>query len=397
MKRKFDFETIIDRSKLGSSKWELMKELNPEVKSGIVPLSVADMEFVHPPQLIEGLKDVLDRTILGYTSATDSYYNAVISWMKRRHNWNIEKEWITITPGIVNAIRALLKILCNSGEGVVLLTPVYYPFYKVVEENGNCVVASSLIDMGGYYEIDFVDLEQKLSKSNNTMMILCSPHNPIGRIWKREELIKIADLCLKYHVILISDEIHHDIVMSGFKHTVLASISEIYQDNIITCTSVSKTFNLAGMMVSNIIIKNEEYRKKLVDYLASISVRRTNALSYPTVEISYNQCEDWLAELIDVIEENRDFVIDYLQRELPQVKVYPMEATYLLWADFSLLFDDYKQQESFMIHDAQAFLDEGYIFGEAGKGFERFNLACPKSVLKDCLDRIVESYKKIGA
>ena len=394
MQYKYDFTTVVDRSTLGSSKWELMKEMNPDVKPGIVPLSVADMEFVTQPEIVAGLKNTLEHTILGYTSPTESYFNAIISWMDRRHQWKIKKEWIIVTPGVVPALRALIKVLANPGEGIIILSPVYYPFYTAIESNGNKIVTSSLIDVNRYYEIDFKDLEDKLSQSKNTMMILCSPHNPIGRVWKQEELIRIADLCLKYNVILIADEIHHDIVMSGNKHTAVASLSDEYQNHIITCTSVSKTFNLAGMRISNIIIKNEEYRKKLNDYFSDLAIVKVNALSYQAVEIGYNDCEEWLGEVISVIEDNRDFVVTYLAEHLPEVKVYPLEATYLLWTDFRGLFDDCHELEKFMVNEAQVFLDEGYIFGFEGNGFERFNLACPKHILKESLERIVKAYKK---
>jgi len=394
MNNKYDFTTVVDRSKMGSSKWEGMKKINPNVEDGIIPLSVADMEFVTQPEIVNGLKKILDENVLGYTSPTDSYYDAVISWMKNRHQWHIEKEWFTIIPGIVPAIRALIKVFSEPGDGVVLLTPVYYPFYMAIEKNGNEIVTSSLIDTGGYYEVDFANLEEKLSNPKNTIMILCSPHNPIGRVWKKEELVKIADLCIKYNVLLINDEIHHDIVMPGYKHIVLASIDEKYQNSVITCTSVSKTFNLAGMCVSNIIIKNEEYRNKLQAFFDDLFIRRVNALSYAAVEIAYNECLPWLEEMISVIDDNKNYTIEFLKQHFPKAKVYPMEGTYLLWIDFREVFDDYKEMERFMTQDAQAFFDEGYIFGKEGEGFERISLTCPKSVLADCLQRIVDSYNK---
>lgn len=381
----YDFETLVPRSKMGSAKWEEMKKVNPAVAEDIVPFSVADMEFKNPPEVMEGLKEYLDEVILGYTVPTDSYYNAVIGWMNRRHNWKVDRESIVLSPGIVAALYTAVRAFLKPGDGVILLTPVYYPFFMAANVNQCNVVESPLKYNGTQYEVDFEDLEQKARKPGNKMLLLCNPHNPVGRVWTEEELTRIGRICIDNNVLIISDEIHFDLIMPGYKHTVFSNISEEFAEHSITCTSPSKTFNLAGMHTSNIIISNREIRERFAKANQDIGSGSLNTLGYRACELAYNKCEAWLDELIEVIEGNRKNFVKFMEENVPEIKSIRMEGTYLQWFDCRELGMTYKELEHFMTIDAMFFLDEGYIFGHSGEGFERINLACPRQVLEGAL------------
>lgn len=391
---RYDFETLQSRKNTGANKWDGMYRINPSVPDQIVPFSVADMEFKNPPQIAEGIYEYLKNNIMGYTSATDSYYDAIISWMKRRHKWDIKKEWIVEYPGVVPALYHLVKLLAKEDEGVIIFTPVYYPFYNAVREGGRRLVESGLVLKGDRYEIDFADFEKKAQDSSNTVCILCNPHNPVGRVWSREELERIGKICLDNHITVISDEIHHDLIMPGQEHTVFANISEEIAQNSIICTAPSKTFNLAGFMTSNLIIPNPELKERVYQYRDSQAVFFCNIAGYKACEIAYNQCEEWLDELLKVLDTNRRLLKEFMNVKMPQVQVFELEGTYLQWMDFRKLGLEYKELEAFMTKEAYMYLDEGYVFGAAGEGFERLNLACPTRVLKDALERMYAAWLK---
>lgn len=396
---KYDFKTVLSRVNTGSTKWNSVYKKYKNIPSGIVPLSVADMEFKNPPEINEGLSEYLKTAIMGYTMGEDSYYNAVINWQKRRHNWNIEKDWIIDYPGVVPALFNIVKTLTNENDGVIIFTPVYYPFYNAIKSNNRNVVECELINNDGRYEIDFEDFIKKANDIKNKLLILCNPHNPVGRVWTKEELIKIGEICIENNIIVVSDEIHNDLIMPKYNHTVFASISDEFAKNSIVCTALSKTFNLAGLSLSNIIIPNYDIRKKIIRGKRDSGIFHCNIAGYKACEIAYNNCEEWLLQLIDVLNENKIFVENYIKENIPEIKVTPMEGTYLMWLDFRKIFDDYNELEKFMTEKAYVFADEGYIFGDGGKGFERINIACPKSVLFDTLERIknaldYKSYKK---
>ena len=393
---KYDFETLVDRKKHGALKWAKMLCDYPDAPNNIAPLSVADMEFKNAPAITEGLKKVLDECLLGYTGPTDAYFEAVVGWMKRRHNFMIDKEWIVTTPGIVVAINFLLRAYTKPGEGVILLTPSYYPFFDVIAKNGLQAVTSDLINEEGQYRVNLDDLKQKVTETNNKILILCSPHNPVGKVFSTEELIQIAELCLNNDVLIIADEIHHDLIMPGHKHHVLASLDERYLDKTITCTSCSKTFNLAGLKGSNIIIKNDELRNKFVDELCKASLSgRLNIFAYKAIQLAYDEAEEWLEECIQYIHENSNFLKEYIDTYLPMIKVYPLEGTYLQWIDCRSLKLSCEELEHQMIKH-QLYLDEGYIFGDAGQGFERINLACPRWVLAQSLERFRQLVEELA-
>ena len=391
---KYDFETLQSRRNTGSSKWNEMYKKNPQVPDGVVPFSVADMEFKNPPQIAEKVSEYLKNSIMGYTFPTDSYYDSVVGWMKRRHHWDIKKEWIVDYPGVVPALFHMVRLFTQPGEGVILLTPVYYPFYNAVRKGERDLVESRLLLKDGHYEIDFADLEQKAKDPKNKLLLLCNPHNPVGRVWTREELSRIGEICLANDVMVVSDEIHNDLIMPGHEHTVYALVSEKMAQNCVICTAPSKTFNMAGMSTSNVIVPNPELKQKVYDYRESQAVYFCNMAGYKACEIAYNECEDWLEELLGVLEANRQLVAKFMKEKFPQIHVIPLEGTYLQWLDCRRLGLPYKELEKFMAEEAYIFTDEGYVFGEPGEGFERINLACPTWVLKEALDRMDAAWQR---
>lgn len=390
---KFDFTTRVNRQGQGSMKWEDMYNKKSDVSEGVVPLSVADMEFHHPDKLIDGLCDHLRTSILGYTAATDSFKESVVNWMKKRHNFEIEKDWIVNTSGIVPAFFNAIREFTNEGDGIIIMSPVYYPFYNAINFQNRKLVDCPLVEKDGYYTIDY-DLFDKLSKENK-VLLFCSPHNPVGRVWKEEELKKLAEIIKKNNVFLLSDEIHFDLIMPGYKHTVFQTIDEEIADNMITFTAPSKSFNIAGMGLSNIIIKNDKIREKFVQGLGNTASYPFTAMGFKACEIVYNECEDWLDECVEVINTNQKLVNEFFEKKHPEIKAPLIEGTYLQWMDFRSLGLDYKELEDFMINKAELFLDEGYIFGENGKGYERINLAAPTEVIKEALERLDKALNEL--
>ena len=385
---KYDFTTLTDRMPQGAGKWLLMKQVNPNVPDGIVPFSVADMEFSMAPEIINGLKSYLDDTILGYPTAQQNYFDAVMNFMKRRHNWDVKQEWICPAPGVLPAIFTLLKALSEPGDGVIIQTPVYYPFYNGINFTGRTQVHNPLICTDGHYTMDYTDLEEKCRDPKNKILIFCSPHNPVGRVWTREELEKMARICLDNDVIIISDEIHFDIVMPGYEHTVLASMSEELAENVITCTAPSKSFNLAGAKAANIIVPKAEHREKFWNERLTTNDKTINTLGYEACRLAYTACDAWLDELLVTLEENRHLLVEFIERELPQIKLTRLEGTYLQWMDFRGFGVDAAQVDRDMIEKAHLFLDDGAVFGGPGIGFQRINFACPKHVLAAGLLRL---------
>ncbi len=387
----YDFVTRVDRKGTGSSKWEAMYRANPDVPQGIVPFSVADMEFVQAPQVKDALVSFAETAVLGYTTATDSYFDSVLDWQRAQHDWNPKREWVSLSPGVVPAIRAAIRAFSEPGDGVIVMPPVYYPFRSSIEESGRVVVENPLLLLdGSRYEIDFDGLEALCSNPRTTMLILCNPHNPVGRVWSVEELTRVASICCEHNVFICSDEIHGDLIMPGFKHTVIASVlPEGCLDNCMVCTAPSKTFNLAGLQCSNIFIPDSQ-RKMVFDRVskADMGFFTLNAFAYPVCEAVYRTAEPWLREAIQVIADNHRIMKEYCARYLPMLRVFPLEGTYLQWVDCRALGLSAEDLERFMQREALLFLDEGAIFGTGGAGFERFNIACPRSVLLEALERL---------
>lgn len=390
---KYDFETLIDRTLKGSAKWQGMKEINPDVPDGIVPLSVADCDLKLAPEIQAGLIEFMQNDpVLGYSAPTDEYYQSVINWMMNKFNYSIEKEWIVLSNGVVPALGDGVGAFTKADEGVIIFTPVYYPFYKAIENNGRKIVKCPLINNEGHYEIDFALFEKLAKDSKNTLLILCSPHNPISRVWSKEELEKVAKICLENNIVILSDEIHEDLIMPGYKHTPVATLSEEIADITVTCTAPSKSFNIAGLQGSNIIIKNPELREKFVLQQSKKGFHTLNTISFEATRLAYSKGAAWLDAFKELIYQNYQMLTAFIQEKLPKVKVTPLEGTYLVWLDFRAYNLDYKELEKKMIH-ANIYLDEGYVFGDEGKGFERVNIATPSKVLQEALNRIYEEFK----
>lgn len=389
---KHDFTSIPDRSRFGSAKWEIAKNASTE----FVPLSVADMEFPTAKPIVEDIKKLAEEAILGYTNPTQEYYDAVISWMKRRHDFEIKKEWLLQTPGIINALSMLIEAVTAPGDGVIVMPPVYYPFDMTIIATGRRSVFCPLINKDGRYEIDYALLEEKAKDKNNTAVLFCNPHNPVGRVWSREELEKTAEICCRNNVFIIDDEIHNDLIMPGYKHTVMANINEETKNNIAVCTAPSKTFNLAGVQCSNIIIPNDEVRAKALIRNKMNMQMHLNVFAYTICTSAYNKCEDWLDELIGVIADNAKCVEDFMTENFPAIKVYPLEGTYLQWLDMRSLGMTHIEMRE-MLENANIYLDNGEMFGALGRGCQRINLACAKSTVEKMLERFKEAVESAGA
>lgn len=395
---KYDFDREINRKGTNSVKWEFIKqgkglhyrEEPDDSSSGtrLLPMWVADMDFPCPEPVVEALVARAQHSLFGYTAPTDSYYNAIVRWMKKRHGWGIEPEWISTTPGVVPALNMLVKTYISPGEKVLIQTPVYYPFNKAVENNDGILVTNPLIYENGRYCMDFADLEQKTEDPQVKMAILCSPHNPVGRVWTRDELLRFGEICLKNNVLVVSDEIHGDLILEGYVFTPFAGISEAFAQSSITCTAPSKTFNLAGLKTSNIIIADEHLRARFKKTLERTAMGGVGTFGVVALEAAYNHGEEWLSQVLDYITGNLEYLEKYIAEHLPQIKVVPLEGTYLVWLDCRSLGLGKLELEHMMLEEAKVYLDEGYIFGIEGEGFERINLACPRSVLVEALERI---------
>jgi aminotransferase/cystathionine beta-lyase len=368
---------------------------NPNTKEGVVPLSVADMEFKMMPEVIEGLKKFLDVAILGYTKLPPGFVSAVMSWTERRYGYKIKKEWLVATPGVVNAFYAAVNAFTEPGDGVIVMRPIYYPMSAAIDRNKRTLVNCPLIETDGYYTIDFDKFDELSADPNVKMLIFCSPHNPVGRVWTKEELEKLAAIAVKNNLVVVSDEIHCDLIMPGNKHTVMATIGKDIEDRLITCFAPSKTFNLAGLATSAIIIANDKMRDKYNDTLLTMRSASVNILGYKACEIAYTEGEKWLDELIAVLDANQKLVKKYFEDNFPKLKAPLIEGTYLQWLDFRALGLSDEALEEFMHMDAEFFTDEGYVFGPEGSGFERVNLAAPTEVIKEAIERLGASLKKI--
>lgn len=377
----YDFDKIVERRNTSCVKWDAGDK-------DVLPMWVADMDFEVLPEILEAVKKRAEHGVYGYTLFSDEYYNAVISWVKEKHNWDIKKEWIIYSPGVVTGLNLIVKALNQVGDKVVIQTPVYYPFYRAIENNGFRVLKNPLKFEDGKYKMDFEDLEKKLKDKRVKTLILCSPHNPVGRVWTKDELKRLGDLCLQNGVTIISDEIHSDIIYKENEHTTFASISKEFENNSIVCMSASKTFNLAGLRTSSLIIPNEVLRRKVINVIDSVGNAEPNAFSECATVAAYNYGKQWLSEMIDYLKGNLNFMKEYINENMPYIKVIEPEGTYLAWLDFRALEMEPNELHEFILKKAKVWFDEGYIFGYEGNGFERINLACPRIILKEALERI---------
>ncbi|QJB56656.1 MalY/PatB family protein [Pseudodesulfovibrio sp. zrk46] len=383
----YDFDTLVSRENTHSVKWDFI----PADKDDLLPLWIADMDFVCAQPIIDAMRARVDRRIFGYSMPfTDEYLEAVTGWFRRRANWNIERESIVVAPGIVPALGVLIRALTSEGDGIIIQNPVYYPFSKMIANNGRRLVNNPLINNEGVYTMDFEDLEAKARDPKVTMMLLCNPHNPVGRVWTPEELSTVADICLRNNVLLISDDIHCDLIREDAVYTPVSSLNP--SERIITCTSASKTFNLAGLHLSNIVIPDEGMRKLWeAEALGRCGLFGGNAFGIVATQAAYTHGEVWLEQVNRYIADNLRYIGEFVADRLPKARYWYPEGTYFAWIDFREYGYSSEQLEDLMLNRARVALDEGYIFGEEGCGFERINVACPRSILEDCMERMAEA------
>jgi cystathionine beta-lyase len=347
---------------------------------------VADMDFRIPNAIREAFVKLVDHGIYGYHIKTEKYYKAITEWFQSRHNYSIDLKGIFFTPGVVPALSYLIQAFTEKGDGVIVQPPVYYPFFSVVQQNDRKLILNQLIEKDNLYSIDYDDLEKKAKISK--MLILCNPHNPVGRVWKRDELLKVAEICLKNKIILVSDEIHNDLVFKPHRHIPIASLSPEIDNITITCHSASKTFNLAGLSTAYAFTRNPEWQKIFKKYISTLQVESLNTFGLNAMIAAYGQCGPWLAELLEYLKNNYDFIKEYLSVDLPMLKLSPLEATYLLWIDFRNLRLSDNELKEFIIHKAGLGLNDGPMFGTGGQGFQRMNIACPRQLIKEALDKL---------
>ncbi|MBZ9687549.1 pyridoxal phosphate-dependent aminotransferase [Clostridium estertheticum] len=381
----YDFDKIVNRFNTESIKWDLVKEKYGD--SDVIPMWVADMDFEVAKPISEAIRKRACHEIYGYTLKSESYYEAVINWMGKHHNWNIKREWITYTPGIVPALNYIIRTYANLGDEIIIQTPVYHPFYSSVKNNSCIIVENPLIYEKGSYKMDFEDLKKKITKRTK-MLILCNPHNPVGRVWSKTELMELGQICIDNNILVISDEIHFDLIYKGNQHTVFASISEKFAQNSVICTAPSKTFNMAGLQVSNIIIPNDKLRNLYKITLENNALTEINSFAAVALEAAYNEGDEWLLQLMKYLEENLNFLMKYFEEYIPKIKVIKPEGTYLVWIDCSALNMSSAELEEFFVKSAKVGFNDGILFGLEGASFQRINIACARSVLVEALRRI---------
>lgn len=380
---KYNFDEIIDRRNTNSLKYDFAHEF--DMPEDILPLWVADMDFRVAPSITAALDASVRHGIYGYSETQKPYFEALESWFTRRFGWRPQPEWLVKTPGVVYAVAAAIRSLTQPGDPVLIQQPVYYPFAQTILANGRRPVNNALVYEDGTYHIDFADFEEKILEHGIRLFILCSPHNPVGRVWTRGELEKLGDICLKHHVTVVSDEIHADFVYPEHQHLVFPSVKPAYLENTILCTSPSKTFNIAGLQISNIFIANEAIRRQFTDEIKRTGYSELNTLGLVACQAAYEGGEDWLDQLLAYLHENLAFLRGFLKDNMPRITLVEPQGTYLAWLDCRGLGLTAEALDDLVIHQAKLWLDSGIIFGAAGAGFQRVNIACPRSVLEKAL------------
>lgn len=411
----YNFDNITNRKGTNCLKYDFAVERGKP--ADVLPLWVADMDFPVSEEISKSLHAAVEHGIYGYTQPKDAYYNAVMNWMERKHNWKTKREWIVKTPGVVFALGAAVKAFTDPGDAILIQNPVYYPFTNIIRDNNRKVVDNTLVyhpvtertvvpvttddaseqqihnvgTVSPAYQIDFEDFERKIEQEHVKLFILCNPHNPVGRVWTVEELQKLGEICLRHHVIVVSDEIHNDFVYPGYEHTVFANVDPRFAEFTLTCTAPSKTFNLAGLQISNIFIPNENLRKAFKTEIDRTGYDEPNALGVVACEAAYRAGEDWLDQLKAYLLKNLNFLRDFLQEKLPQIHLVEPEGTYLVWLDCSELVITGKELDQFIVDKAGLWLDGGSMFGPSGAAFQRVNIACPQATLELALNKLKEA------
>ncbi|MCD7931305.1 MAG: pyridoxal phosphate-dependent aminotransferase [Tannerellaceae bacterium] len=383
---KYNFDEIIPRRGSNSYKWDTA------TKENILPMWVADMDFRTAPPVIDALQKRVAHGIFGYTKVPESYFDSIIGWFGRRHNFAIEREWILFTTGVAPALSAVIKALTQPGDKVIVQTPVYNYFFSSIRNNGCEIVSNELVYKNGTYSIDFDDLEQRASDPAAKLLLLCSPHNPAGRVWKKEELEKIGEICLRNHVIVVSDEIHCDLVYPGHTHIPFASVSREFLYNSVTCIAPSKTFNLAGLQCANILSADPAIKAKIDKALNINEVCEINPFAVEALIAAYNEGEEWLEELKDYLYDNYQYLAEFFKKYLPHLPILPLEATYLVWVDCTALKQTSKEIAENLLDKENLLINEGTLYGDAGEGFIRINIATQRANLIKGLEKIRDLY-----
>lgn len=386
---KYNFNEIIDRKGTDSLKYDFAVERG--LPKDVLPLWVADMDFPVEDHIKEALIKASEHAIFGYSDTKDDYFEVLSSWYERRFFWKVKKEWLVKTPGVVFAIAMAIQALTKENEAIIIQEPVYYPFSSTIRANNRKLVINNLVLKKDKYHIDFVDFEKKIIENNVKLFILCSPHNPVGRVWTREELQKLANICLKHKVYIFSDEIHSDLVYEKDTHTIFANLGKDVEDSCIVATAPSKTFNIAGLQVSNIWIANKKMRDSFKEAIDRAGYSQLNNMGLIATKVAYKYGEEWLEELKIYLKSNIDFVRKFLKDKLPNIKLIEPEGTYLLWLDCRELGLSEKERQGLIQNKAKLWLDTGTMFGKAGAGFERINIACPRKTLKEAMNRLKEA------
>lgn len=391
--RNLDFDTIIDRKNTDCLKYDFAKRRG--MPEDVLPLWVADMDFKTSSYVEDALAERARHGIFGYSESQTPYFEIVRDWMKRHHDWEVKEPWLIKTPGVVFALAMAVKAYTEPGDGVLIQSPVYYPFSEVIEDNGRRIVSNTLVLGEDHkYHIDFEDFERQIKENQIKLFFLCNPHNPVGRVWTAEELTRLGDICLKYQVTVVSDEIHSDFIFRG-KHQVFANLKKEYADITVTCTAPSKTFNLAGLLLSNIFISNRELRHKFRQQVNAAGISQLSPFGLVACETAYTQGEEWYQAMLAYVAENIAFTKEYVEKHLPGVEMVEHEGTYLVWLDFRKTGLSVEELEDLIVNRAKLWLDSGKIFGKSGEGFQRINVACPRRILEEALHRIEEQLQAL--
>ena len=386
-----DFDRPIDRNEYPTLKWSKPLLIEHFGREDVLPLWVADMDFLAPPAVIDSLLQRAEHGVFGYEYKADGYWDALVNWYANRHQWSIDQTQVESCPSVLNAIAVLINQHSEEGDGIIIQPPVFFEFRMVIRSNGRRIVKNPLKVDNGRYQMDFADLEEKAADPKTKMMIICNPHNPIGRVWTREELARAGEICRRHSVLIISDEIHGDIVYGSNRYTPFISISDELAQGAFTCLSPAKTFNIAGMVDAIAVIPNEEYRQAFHDFAHRFQTNKTNVFASAAVEAAYSTGGEWLDDLLAYLESNVSFLRSYLDDSLPQVKLVEPEGTYLVWLDFRQLGLKAKELEKFLAQEARLALNPGHWFGREGAGYARMNIACPQTTLSEAMSRLTNA------
>ena len=389
----YNFDKIIDRTNTRSEKWDETDKIFQ--KQNLLPLWVADMDFPCAPPIIDTIIKRANHGFFGYSYMPAEYYMSIINWFEQKHRWKIEKDWIFFTPGVIPGINFSIQAFSEPRDKIIIQNPAYPPFYMAVKNNNRRKLLNPLKLSNGKYEMDFNDLKRKISDPKAKMLILCSPHNPSGRVWTKDELLTLGELCLENQVLVLSDEIHCDLTYEGIIHVPFASISDDFAQNSIICTSPSKTFNLPGIKVSNIVIPNPTLQKRFNKVRQQNGITEPHCFASLVLEAAYNESEDWLNAVLKYIKKNLEFLKDYVRENMQRVEVIEPQGTYLVWLDFRNFGLTPKELTDVIFDKARVALFEGWLFGKGGHGFERINIACPRHILEEALNRISRALKSI--